>query len=84
MAKTNKEIIDSLTEYFMQQPPADICRALACMMIDLSRLKYIQNLDKKEKESFFRRLQMNVDQLKMFIEKGPQGKFILHGQNRDD
>ncbi len=77
MKKTNKEIADQLTSYFMQQSKEDTCKTLAHMMIDMNRMFRIDELTNSERESLLYRMDLNLKQLYEFIEKGPKGDFKL-------
>lgn len=76
--KTNKEIIDSLEQYFLLQDPKIIARALAGMMIDINRLINIGSLNLSEKVILISRLTANGSELMKFIENGSKGNFNLH------
>ncbi len=65
--KTNKEIVDALQEYFLQQDPKIVARLLANFFIDFNRLVNIDKLPEMEKFWLRRRIQHNVDQLHKFV-----------------
>lgn len=70
--KTNKEIADSLTAYFLDQDPKTVARILANMMIDFNRVRHMHLLPEDERECLLERIEKNVDQLQSFIKYGPQ------------
>lgn len=69
--KTNKEVIDALENYFMQQDPKIIARTLAACMIDFNRLMNFDELGKNEQECLRYRLQKNMEELGKFVENDP-------------
>lgn len=73
MKKTNKEVIQELMKYFMQQPHEQTCKMLACFMIDLNRIIHYKQLGKDELASLQLRVKWNLDQLQKFIKDGPDG-----------
>lgn len=79
--KTNKEVIDKLTEYFITQDKKTIARSLANMMIDLNRIFYLKTLPEDEKALLNARVIANVLSLRRFIENGPEGDLTLHKWN---
>lgn len=76
--KTNKEVIDSLQEYYLNQDPKTVARALANMMIDIHRIVNINILTFHEKSILISRMHSNEAQLLKFIKEGPSEKFKLH------
>jgi|GEM_PF-3074168 hypothetical protein len=79
--KTNKEVVEALTKYYLEQDPILVARALASMLIDMNRIQNIKLLSKSEKENLFIRLRLNVAQLHDFIENGPADEFKLFTMN---
>jgi len=75
--KTNKEIIDSLVEYFLTQEPRIVCRALANMLIDNNRIYNYNELPKEEADSLKTRMKKNLEKLHYFIENGPNGNLTM-------
>jgi len=62
----NKDVIDKMQNYFLQQDPASVARILAAVMIDLNRLSNIKLLGKDEKASLLNRLKLNAYQVQKF------------------
>jgi hypothetical protein len=71
--KTNKEVIDSLVEYFLKQPPKIIARGLANAMVDIKRLYMFSECSNEEKKSLLFRTDQNIRALNKFIKDGPDG-----------
>jgi len=82
--KTNKEIIKELTDYFMKQPQELVCKMLAGTLVDLNRLKNIDQLEVNEKLSVLFRLEHNLDQLHEFIENGSRKDLKVETINFDE
>lgn len=83
--KTNKEVSDKLTEYFLTQDPEVVARILAANMIDLNRLYHFELLEDDERENLFRRLDHNIGQLEEFIKNGPMSDLkATHLKYTDD
>lgn len=80
----NREIIYKLTQYFLTQDPSIVAKSLACMMIDLNRLKNMHTLGLEEKVSLFARLDANLAELQRFAKKGPRGNMKLHNIESND
>jgi hypothetical protein len=78
MDLTNKEVIERLKAYFMEQEQEDICFMLASLMVDMHRVKHYQFLDEDEKASFMIRMEANDASLMDFLKNGPKGKMKLH------
>jgi len=76
--KTNKQVIDSLTEYFLTQDPRTVCRLLANHMIDAHRMFNFDNLPDPEKECFIFRMKKNEEYFQKYIESGSSGDIKLH------
>ena len=67
----NKEVIDSLTNYFLSQTDvATVCRALASCMIDYHRLANWAHITPEERDSLTLRIEMNSEELEKFVEEG--------------
>lgn len=77
MEKSNKEIILKLTDNFMKQPQEQVCKMLACMLIDLNRIVNYKQLEKQELDNLQYRIGWNIKQLYEFVENGPNGHLIL-------
>jgi hypothetical protein len=71
--KTNKEVIESLVDYFITQDPKIVATLLAAQMIDMNRFYNMAKLPKDEKKLLMKRLKHNIDQLHSFIRHGPNG-----------
>lgn len=75
--KTNKEIINELTEYFITQDIHVVAKTLAATMIDVKRMWEFQSLELEEQKSLLYRVQMNVETIKKFAQMGPDGKLTI-------
>lgn len=75
--KKNKQVIDSLTEYFLNQDPRTVCRLLANHMIDAYRMFNLEKLPEKEVECFLFRMQKNEEYFQRYIESGSTGDLKL-------
>lgn len=82
--KTNKEVIDALTKYFVTQEPETVARCLAAMMIDFNRIFYLKELPEAEKAMLNARVIANVLSLRKFIKDGPNGDLKLTKWNSGD
>jgi len=72
---TNKEVIDRLQKYYLDQNnPELIARLLAAMMVDICRIKNIASIPQDELASLIFRIEMNYRAVKKFIEDGDGGK----------
>jgi len=81
----NKEVIDKLQEYFINEcDPKIVARTLAGMMVDMNRVKNIKQLTKSEKECLFDRIDNNCKQLEDFIKNGPRETLKYIVQNSSD
>lgn len=80
----NKEVIEKLTIYFLQQNPYDVCRMLAASMIDFHRIWHYEHLGANERDNLYERLENNVEQLVNFVENGPDGPLNLEARNSED
>lgn len=65
--KTNKEVIDALQGYFLQQDPKIVARTLAALMIDMNRVSRMDYLKPMEKECLLARMIHNNNELLDFI-----------------
>lgn len=82
---TNKEISDKMTAYFLTQDPEIVARILAANMIDLNRLYHFELLEDDERESLFRRLDHNIEQLQEFIKSGSTSDLTIgHLKYKDE
>lgn len=77
MEVSNKELIDKLQAYFLEQDPKDIARGLANMMIDIHRIVTYENLSEDQKNSLKFRMAANTEELKEFIKGNKRKKFTL-------
>ncbi len=75
--KTNKEVIDALQDYFLKQDPKDIARVLAATLIDINRIRNYESLEYEEQQCLQFRLDHNLEELRKFIKKGPDGTFTF-------
>lgn len=80
----NKEVLEKLTVYFLQQDAHDVCRTLAGCMLDLHRIWNYEHLGKNEKENLCERLDHNVEQLVNFIENWPNSPLTIGLKNSQD
>jgi hypothetical protein len=71
--KSNKEVIDSLVEYFLTQDHKIICKALAGMIIDQNRIHHLEDLNAEDTDRLFERIKLNSERLERFILNGPVG-----------
>jgi|HubBroStandDraft_3_1064219.scaffolds.fasta_scaffold253604_2 hypothetical protein len=79
--KTNKEVIDALTKYFITQDKETVARCLASMIIDFNRIFHLQTLPEEEKALLNARVIANVLSLRKFIKNGPEGDIKLYKWN---
>ncbi|MEK6884739.1 MAG: hypothetical protein AABY22_34220 [Nanoarchaeota archaeon] len=79
--KTNKEAVESLISYFLQQDHRAVCRLLANLMIDFRRIQNIEKLPIEERNHLIDRMSHNAQQLEEFIEKGPNGPLNLENKS---
>ena len=86
MKKTisNKELIERLKNYYMEQDPEVVAHCLAAAQIDLSRVFNLDDLPEPELLSLQIRLQLHETQLIDFIENGPKGKLKVQKLNSDE
>lgn len=82
--KTNKEVIDKLTEYFITQDKKTIARSLANMMIDFNRIFYLKSLPEDERVLLNARIIANMLALRKFIKDGPDGDLILYNMGGEE
>lgn len=75
--KTNIEVIEALSKYFLTQDPALIARGLANCMIDLQRFLVIGELETEDQCLLLMRTQKNVESLNKFIKDGPDGSIVF-------
>lgn len=80
---TNKELIDKLEAYFLNQEPATVCRVLANMMIDMNRMCNISKLPMHERLSLFERCKLNDQQLSQFATSEQYDKPLTMGMLND-
>ncbi len=79
--KTNKEVINALTSYFLEQDKEILCRLLANYMIDMNRVFVFDALPKEEQECLHFRIQKNCEALHKFITDGPSGPLTMEKLN---
>jgi hypothetical protein len=79
--KTNKEVMDALTKYFITQDKETVARCLAGMIIDFNRIHHLKILPADEKALLNARVIANVLSLRRFIKNGPEGDLTLHKWN---
>ena len=84
MTISNKELINRLTDYFMEQDKEAICRSLANAMIDLHRVANADSMGVKEAECLLYRLAHNSKQLMSFAKNGPSGSFSVRNIDSGD
>ena len=70
MEISNKEVLEKLTAYLMQQDHESLATALAGCMIDYNRLYTFHLLERDEKCMLADRIQANAVMLGEFVEKG--------------
>jgi len=70
MSISNKEVIQKLTQYFMNQDKSLVCRLLANAMIDYNRIYNSDILPDDELENLNFRIRQNSNELKKFIDNG--------------
>lgn len=75
--KTNKEIIEALTEYFMTQDPKIIARSLASFSIDFTRIDEMKKLPASEKICLLKRIKANANQVRKFVKNGYQASELI-------
>jgi hypothetical protein len=73
----NKDVIDKLQAYFLQQDPQVLTRLTANMMVDFHRLYSIESLPFEEVECLFQRIERNALSLRDFVENGPKGPLTM-------
>jgi hypothetical protein len=78
MSKTNKEVMDSLSEYFEKQDFKLICRGLASCLIDFNRIDCMQDLNDEERASLNYRVRKNAEQVRKFAKGSHSEQFIIH------
>jgi hypothetical protein len=69
----NKEVINKLVKYLIDQDKAVLCRVLANQMLDLYRLQHISELPEQEVTCLYKRQELNSLCLLEFIKNGPNG-----------
>lgn len=74
----NKQIIQKLVKYFLENDPEIVAKTLAGLMIDLNRMYTIDKLPEQEKKCLKTRLALNHKELLYFIQHGPRGKMSCH------
>jgi hypothetical protein len=77
MMTTNKEVIEKLESYFLEQDHKAVCRLLANMMIDMHRMSHIKKLPVDELIGLLRRQEFNKIELEYFIKNGPRGPLTM-------
>jgi len=74
---TNKEVVEKLETYFLEQDHKVVCRLLANMRIDIHRFNYLDQFSNDELISFLRCQEMNKRELEDFIKNGPRGPLTM-------
>ena len=74
---TNKELIDKLHAYFLEQDPNLVAKLLAGIMLDIHRFNNLEVLSDEESDSLIERSTRNSLQLIDFARNGPQGPLTL-------
>jgi len=72
MQKTNKQVIEELTEYFLKSDPKEVARSLANFMLDIHRLTIIDALPEKERLNLCERIELNNKEFVRFAKEGPR------------
>ena len=78
---SNKEVIEKLTEYFLESDPKVVARTLAGLMIDLNRISNYESLELDEQKNLLDRMALNYQQLHDFVENGPRSKLQYRVMN---
>lgn len=74
MTISNKEVIDKLEAYFVEQDSRAIARAFAGMLLDIHRVVMIEQLPDGEAINLKNRMILNSQALMDFVKNGPQGE----------
>lgn len=74
----NKEAIERLTEYYLTQDPAIICKALASAQIDINRFMTANQLDEKQRKCLIYRSRLLIKEIQKFLKNGPKGNIKIH------
>jgi hypothetical protein len=82
--KTNKEVMESLTEYFNKQDHATVSRILASYIVDMNRIHIFEKLPETEKKCLQDRMAHNIRQLHQFIKNGENGDLKIKVFNSND
>jgi len=80
----NKEVGKRLTEYFLNQDPKDVAKALGACMIDFNRLMHADILGEIERANLFMRIRLNVEELQRFLSNPDEDKFSLINKDSED
>lgn len=84
MNPTNKEVIDRLQEYFLNQDPKIVARLAGSLMIDLNRIVCASSMKEEELECLIYRMGQMRDELIKFIKNGPTGDIRIEIMNSDE
>lgn len=79
----NKEVIDKLQAYFLEQDHELIARMAAALLVDLHRMATFGLLPEDERQSLVERVRKNSIELEAFIKKGPSSGLELINVNED-
>jgi hypothetical protein len=79
----NKELIENLVAYLMEQDKATLCRALANDMLDFHRIQNLLQMEDGERLRLFQRIRHNSEELMRFAKEGPIGPFVLKDVSHD-
>ncbi len=84
MKMKNKEAIEKMMAYFMNQEKEDVCRLVANNIIDLNRFYNYRNLPFSEKNSLMFRTEANMKQIFMFLnDELPEGQALTLSRIED-
>ena len=83
MEKSNKQVIDEMTDYFLKSDPELVARLLANCMIDFNRMANIEYLDYEESSSLMYRVHNNAEQVVNFAKFGDRGPLKLYKYEED-
>ena len=82
---SNKELIEKLTEYLLNDcDPKVVARCLAGVMIDYNRLAHLKSLSAEETDSLWRRVRSNSDQLRKFARGEIKTPLKYYTMNSDE
>lgn len=79
----NKEVIDSLKEYFITQPPEAVAMLAGALMVDMWRMSSVDSLPQEEAACLFERIEKNAQSVRDFVINGPKGDLKIIKMNSD-